>query len=157
MGIEIERKFIIDPEKWRQLAKPEPKHLRQGYLLNDKSRTIRIRVADKQAWLTIKGATSGISRKEYEYPILANDAIELLNNFALSWIEKKRYRINFAGKIWEADEFLGDNAGLLIAEIELEHEAEDFEIPDWVTTEVSGDRRYYNSSLSTHPFIKWDR
>ena len=155
MGMEIERKFLVNHEKWRELRKPAGTHYRQGYLVNDAQRTIRIRVTDKQGFITIKGASSGISRKEYEYNIPVEDGIELLDGLAVSEVEKIRYRIDFAGKLWEIDEFLGDNKGLLMAEIELKHEAEDFEKPDWVTLEVSDDAKYYNSNLSVHPFKDW--
>jgi len=156
MGIEIERKFLVDPEEWRQLSKPGGTYYKQGYIVNDAHRTVRVRIAGEQAYLTIKGITSGISRKEYEYAIPVEDAVELLENFAVSLIEKKRYCINFAGKLWEIDEFAGDNEGLIMAEIELEHEADEFEVPGWVTTEVTGDMRYYNSVLSQQPFTSWN-
>jgi adenylate cyclase len=155
MGLEIERKFLVDHEKWRQVVKPAGTHYRQGYLLNDDRRTIRVRVTDEQGFITLKGATTGITRKEYEYKIPVEDGNELLDGFARSEIEKIRYRIDFAGKLWEVDEFLGDNEGLIMAEIELENETEEFEKPGWVTMEVSDDERYYNSYLSTHPFKKW--
>jgi adenylate cyclase len=155
MGVEIERKFLVDHEKWRQVVKPPGTHYRQGYLLDDDHRTIRIRVTDKQGFITFKGPTIGITRKEYEYKISVDDGNELLNGFAISELEKTRYRIQFAGKLWEVDEFLGANASLIVAEIELQHETEGFEKPDWVTLEVSDDERYYNSNLSTHPFKKW--
>ena len=155
MGLEIERKFLVDHEKWRQVIKPAGTHYRQGYLLNDDRRTIRVRVTDQQGFITLKGATTGITRKEYEYKIPIKDGNELLDGFALSEVEKIRYRIDFAGKLWEVDEFLGDNEGLIIAEIELKSETEEFEKPGWVTVEVSHDERYYNSYISTHPFKKW--
>ena len=155
MGVEIERKFLVDHEKWKKASKPEGTHYRQGYLLNDEHRTIRIRVTDKQGYITFKGASSGISRKEYEYKIPVTDGNELLDGFSQSEVEKIRYRIDFSGKLWEVDEFLGDNEGLLMAEIELTHDDEEFDRPDWITSEVSGDERYYNSYLSTHPYKKW--
>jgi CYTH domain-containing protein len=155
MGVEIERKFLVDQEKWQQLAKPAGTHYRQGYILSEAAKTIRVRITDKQGYLTIKGATQGISRKEYEYTIPVNEGAELLDNFAEAELEKYRYCITFAGKVWEVDEFLGDNQGLLIAEIELQDEKEAFELPPWVTVEVSGDKKYYNSHLSVHPFSKW--
>jgi adenylate cyclase len=155
MGVEIERKFLVDVEKWHQFDKPEPTYLKQGYIVNEAHKSIRVRIAGEQASLTLKGATSGITRNEYEYPVPVKDAVELLNNFAVSWIEKERYCINFAGYLWEVDQFLGDNTGLITAEIELEHEAEEFELPTWVTKEVSTDKRYYNSCLSLRPFNKW--
>ena len=156
MAIEIERKFLVDKEKWQQLEKPVPMHLRQGYIFSDENKTIRIRVADDQAFITIKGSTTGMSRSEFEYTIPADEGIQLLDSFAVSELEKYRYNITFAGKLWEVDVFLGDNQGLLVAEIELDSEDEEFELPVWVTTEVTGDKRYYNSKLSTHPFKNWD-
>jgi len=155
MGVEIERKFLVDHEKWQQVVKPAGTHYRQGYLLDDDHRTIRIRVTDKQGYITFKGATKGITRKEYEYKIPVEDGNELLNGFAISEVEKIRYRIEFAGKLWEVDEFSGDNAGLIMAEIELQHETEEFEHPGWVTIEVSDDERYYNSNLAVNPYKKW--
>lgn len=155
MGVEIERKFLVDHNKWLQLAKPEAMHYRQGYILNDDIKTIRVRITPHHGYITIKGITKGISRAEYEYTIPANEAGELLDNFAVSELEKYRYNINFAGKLWEVDEFLGDNKGLLIAEIELNSEDEQFGLPPWVTIEVTGDDRYYNSNLSVKPFSKW--
>ena len=155
MGVEIERKFLVDHEKWQQVVKPVGTHYRQGYLLDDDHRTIRIRVTDKQGYITFKGATTGITRKEYEYKIPVEDGNELLNGFAISEVEKIRYRIEFAGKLWEVDEFSGDNAGLIMAEIELQHETEEFEHPGWVTIEVSDDERYYNSNLAVNPYKKW--
>ena len=155
MGVEIERKFLVDHEKWQQVVKPVGTHYRQGYLLDDDHRTIRIRVTDKQGYITFKGATKGITRKEYEYKIPVEDGNELLNGFAISEVEKIRYRIEFAGKLWEVDVFAGDNAGLIMAEIELQHETEEFEHPGWVTIEVSDDERYYNSNLAVNPYKKW--
>jgi CYTH domain-containing protein len=155
MGVEIERKFLVDHEKWKRLVKPAGTHYRQGYLLNDDHRTIRIRITDKQGFITFKGASSGISRKEYEYKIPIEDGVELLDEFAVSEVEKIRYKITHVGKLWEIDEFLGDNEGLIMAEIELKSEDEQFELPEWITHDVSDDDRYYNSSLSIHPFKKW--
>ena len=155
MGIEIERKFLVDHGKWAQVLKPAGTHFRQGYLLNDHHRTIRVRIAGDQGYLTLKGESSGISRKEFEYKIPVAEAIEVLDDFALSEVEKIRYCIEFGGNIWEIDEFLGDNSGLVMAEIELDNEAEEFAKPDWVSNEVSDDDRYYNSYLSNHPFKEW--
>ena len=155
MGLEIERKFLVDAEKWQQAVKPAGTHYRQGYLLNEHKRAIRIRVTDKQAFITIKGATTGISRKEFEYEIPVADGIELLDSFDVSEIEKIRYCLYFGNKLWEVDEFLGDNAGLLIAEIELHDENEIFTLPDWIVMEVSGDARYYNSNLSKNAYKNW--
>jgi adenylate cyclase len=157
MGIEIERKFLVDHDKWKQLAKPKGTHFRQGYVLSDDNRTIRIRVTDKHGYITFKGASSGISRPEFEYEIPIEEGLELLKGFALSEIEKVRYCIEYDGKVWEVDEFAGDNSGLIMAEIELTHEEEIFKKPYWATAEVSDDERYYNAYLSTHPFKNWDK
>jgi len=156
MAIEIERKFLVDHEQWRLLNKPEGKHYRQGYILSDDIKTIRVRVTDEFGYMTIKGKTKGISRLEYEYTIPVNEGVELLNNFAVSELEKIRYCINYEGKVWEVDEFLGENQGLLVAEIELEDEAETFMLPPWITVEVTGDKKYYNSALSIEPFNTWN-
>jgi adenylate cyclase len=155
MGVEIERKFLVDKTKWQQVVKPTGTHYRQGYLLDDAKRTIRVRTTDKHGFLTIKGITTGITRKEYEYKIPVEDGIEMLDAFAESEVEKIRYNIAFEGKLWEVDEFHGDNEGLLMAEIELQHEDETFTKPEWITTEVSDDGRYYNSNLSKNPFKNW--
>jgi len=155
MGIEIERKFLVDHDLWGKVIKPEGTHLRQGYLLNDNHQSIRVRVSDKQGYITLKGELSGISRKEYEYNIPVEEGNELLNIFAAPAVEKIRYCIPFDGKTWEVDEFLGDNSGLFTAEIELTYEEEEFKKPDWVGLEVSDDDKYYNSSLSLHPFKLW--
>ncbi|MDN3547101.1 CYTH domain-containing protein [Mucilaginibacter aquaedulcis] len=157
MAVEIERKFLVDHEKWRQLIKPDGKHYRQGYIFSDATKTIRVRVTPEHGYITIKGASKGISRKEYEYTIPAQEGVELLDNFAVSELEKVRYNITFEGKLWEVDEFLGENKGLLMAEIELEHEAETFKLPDWITTEVTDDKRYYNSFLSVNPYSRWGK
>jgi adenylate cyclase len=155
MGNEIERKFLVDHQKWRQIKKGKGTHYRQGYLINDSKCTIRVRVTDKHGYFTLKGGTRGISRKEYEYPIPVRDGIELLDACAGSEVTKTRYKVKSGGKLWEVDEFSGDNEGLIMAEIELEHEEEEFEKPDWLAREVSDDERYYNSNLSVYPFKKW--
>jgi adenylate cyclase len=155
MGKEIERKFLIDQQKWDNLSKPEGKLFRQGYLLTDKDKTIRVRATETKGFLTIKGQTIGATRMEYEYEIPAAEAIELLDNFSLSELSKTRYEIPFSGKLWEVDVFLGDNKGLIVAEIELESENETFDLPDWVTTEVTEEEKYYNSNLTVKPFKDW--
>ena len=155
MGIEIERKFLVDREKWRQVKKPAGVPYRQGYLSDEDNCTVRVRVTDKKGFITIKGASSGISRKEFEYEIPVSEGIELLDNFALFEVEKTRYCIDFKGKLWEVDEFFGDNAGLITAEIELKEENEKFELPGWISLEVSDDARYFNSNLAKKPFKNW--
>jgi len=156
MGKEIERKFLINEAEWNNLEKPTGKHLRQGYLLSDPNKTIRVRITDDGAWMTIKGKSVGATRLEYEYEIPIADANELLNNFAESELEKMRYNIHYERKIWEVDVFFGDNHGLIVAEIELQSEDEHFKKPIWVTEEVTTDARYYNSNLTRYPFKLWE-
>lgn len=155
MGIEIERKFLVDHKQWQQLPKPAGIKMQQGYIVNEADRTIRLRVTDKEAYLTFKSGTAGISRTEYEYEIPVNDGIQLFTQFVKSGLAKTRYCIPYKNKLWEVDVFEGDNSGLVVAEIELEHEDEQFVHPPWVTVEVSGEEKYYNSSLSIHPFKNW--
>lgn len=155
MGLEIERKFLVDHEKWEQVEKPQYRHYRQGYILHDNRRTIRVRVSDNKCYLNLKSKVSAMSRKEYEYEIPLPDGLEILNSFTISGTEKKRYDIPFRGKLWEVDVFLGDNAGLIVAEIELQNESEEFEKPDWISIEVTYDGRYTNASLSVHPYQQW--
>lgn len=155
MNIETERKFLMKPGLW-DLAKKEGAVYRQGYLLRSKTQTIRVRLVEgDKGYITIKGESRGATRQEYEYPIPANDAQELLNRFCAAIVSKKRYKIKVNDKLWEVDEFMGDNEGLLIAEIELEDEAEKFVLPEWVGEEVTEDARYYNSELSVNPYKNW--
>jgi len=153
MGVEIERKFLVRDEHWRGLGTPV--HYAQGYLVADGIRTVRIRIAGEEGVLTIKGESSGISRLEFEYPIPVNEAFELLKLCATPVIEKFRTKVLHADKIWEVDEFEGQNTGLVVAEIELKSEDEPFEIPSWIGKEVTGDLKYYNSRLAIHPFQNW--
>lgn len=154
MGKEIERKFLVTGDAWRNQA---PGVLyRQGYLSRAKERTVRVRLAGDKGWLTIKGLTVGASRAEYEYEIPAPDAAAMLDDLAEKpLIEKIRYKIPYAGLIWEVDEFLGDNAGLIVAEVELADETQVFTKPDWVGNEVSDDARYFNSNLGRQPYKHW--
>ncbi len=155
MGKEIERKFLINQQKWDNLSKPAGKLFRQGYLLSDKNKTVRVRATETKGFLTIKGQTIGATRMEYEYEIPVAEATELLDNFALSELSKTRYEITFNDKVWEIDVFLGDNKGLIVAEIELESEDEIFDVPDWVSKEVTEEEKYYNSNLTVKPFKDW--
>lgn len=156
MAIEIERKFLLVNDSWRQEVKVS-KRLRQGYLLGSSKSSVRIRISDEQANLNIKSATLGISRKEYEIPLPINDAIEMLNDLCdKPLIEKTRHIVVYKGHTWEIDEFYGDNDGLVVAEIELINEDEDFEKPSWIGDEVSDDKRYYNVCLIQHPYKDWD-
>ena len=154
MGIEIERKFLVVDSRWKALGTPVL--LRQGYLNADPERTVRVRVQGDQAWLTIKGRSEGAARGEWEYPIPVADANELLDRLCPQpFVEKTRTRVALSAHVWEVDEFLGANAGLVVAEIELASEDEAFDKPDWIGAEVTGDPRYYNSSLIKRPFSSW--
>ena len=155
MGVEIERKFLVNKEKWELVEKPKGNHFRQGYLVTDPTKTIRVRITDSSSYLTIKGISVGATRQEFEYEIPKVDAEQLLNQFAVTDLIKIRYEILFDGKIWEVDEFLGENLGLLLAEIELENESDIVELPDWIEREVTNEENYYNSNLSINPFLKW--
>lgn len=152
MGIEIERKFLVKGTAWRQGAGVR---FSQGYLNRDKERTVRVRLAGEKAFLTIKGVSVGASRAEFEYEIPIADAEQLLKLSDGPVIEKIRRVIQFEGNTWEVDEFLGENAGLVVAEIELQSEGQAFTKPEWLGEEVTHDSRYFNSSLSKHPFIRW--
>ena len=155
MGIEIERKFLVHAERWKALKKPTGKYLRQGYLSTDPQRTIRVRIAGNKGFLNIKGITTGATRQEFEYEIPEADAAQLLQNMAVTRLSKIRYLISHEGKQWEVDEFLDENAGLIVAEIELNSETEQFLLPDWAAEEVTDDARYYNSNLCLRPFTTW--
>ncbi len=153
MAVEIERKFLVAGDAWREGAEAET--YAQGYLSRGTGRTVRIRLAGKKGYLTVKGPVTGLSRDEFEYPIPAEDARSMLLLCDGPIIEKKRHRIPHAGHLWEVDEFLGDNAGLVVAEVELSSEAETPSLPPWVGREVTGDPRYYNSNLTVHPYREW--
>lgn len=154
MGVEIERKFLVEGEAWRTLG--QATLLRQGYLSLDPARTVRVRIDGEQAFITIKGKSVGASRGEWEYPIPVLEAAELLDGLCQQpLVEKVRHRIASGPHTWEVDEFLGANAGLVVAEIELGSEDEAFEKPDWIGREVTGDARYFNSRLIFHPYSQW--
>ena len=153
---EIERKFLVRKDLWYAYDKPEGEILQQGYLVSEPGKTVRLRVSPSCGYITIKGPAVNASRDEYEYPIPAADARELLEKFVTRRIEKVRYRVNMAGKTWEIDEFFGENEGLIIAEIELSFPEEHFEKPDWIGEEVTEDHRYANSALAEQPFSRWE-
>ncbi len=154
MPQEIERKFLVRGDGWRAHGPGVP--YRQGYLSTVPERTVRVRLIRDKGYLTIKGITVGATRAEYEYEIPAGECSEMLDNLAeRPLIEKTRYRVEHRGLTWEVDEFDGDNAGLIIAEVELDEEDQAIELPDWAGKEVTGDRRYYNASLIANPYTKW--
>ena len=154
MATEIERKFLVKGRDWQ--AQGQGTRLVQGYLSSEPERTVRVRIAGDLATLNIKGKTEGATRSEWEYPIPVAEAEDLLARLCEQpLIDKIRYRIPYAGMVWEVDEFFGENAGLVVAEIELESEDQAFEKPDWVGEEVTHDARYFNASLIRRPFSRW--
>ncbi|MGD9172857.1 MAG: CYTH domain-containing protein [Desulfobacterales bacterium] len=152
MAKEIERKFRVKEGSWRS-AKGTT--YRQGYLNSVKERIVRVRTINDKGYLTIKGLTVGATRLEFEYEIPRRDAEQLLDICEKPLIEKKRFKVEEADFIWEIDEFFGDNQGLIVAEVELESEDQDFPRPDWVLEEVTGDPRYFNSNLIKKPYKMW--
>ena len=153
MGTEIERKFLVIPD-WRPQG--PGKAIVQGYLSSAKERVVRIRLIGDEARITIKGATDGISRAEYEYPIPVADAREILDTLCeRPFVDKTRYLVPYGGQTWEVDIFHGANEGLVLAELELDSADAVVDLPPWVLKEVSDDRRYYNSQLAKHPWPSW--
>lgn len=153
-NIEIERKFLVDPDKW--LLEPKRSFIQviQGYLSIDPDKVIRVRISGTQGYITIKGAGFMV-RPEYEYAIPKADAMVLIQNYCIGKVEKIRYYIENEGQMWEVDEFQGANAGLIVAEIELESSDNVVKLPKWITKEVTGDERFFNLYLSQHPFKTW--
>ncbi len=152
MGYEIERKFLVKDNSYRSV---KPDFFCQGYLNSDSERIVRIRQSGEKAFITIKGKNNGAKRLEFEYEIPVSDAQELFLLCEKPLIEKNRYKIHFEGFDWEIDEFLGENEGLVVAEIELPTEDTSFERPDWIDEEVTHDSKYYNSNLVKNPFSSW--
>ena len=155
MGVEIERKFLVKTELWKNVKPQKSFTIKQAYLSRDPEKTIRVRVAGEKGFITIKGPTKGISRKEFEYEIPGSDAEELISDFTKNVIEKIRHHVLYKNKLWEVDEFKGDNEGLIVAEIELDDENEKIALPEWIDKEISSDRRYANSNLIAQPFKTW--
>ena len=152
--MEIERKFLLLNEDWKVGATGT--FLHQGYLNRQPQRSVRVRVKGQQAFMTIKGMVSEISRFEYEYPIPLADAGHMLKELCEPpTLEKTRYLVKYEGMCWEIDEFHGENVGLVVAEIELENEEQPFAKPPWLGEEVSQDSRYLNINLSRHPYCQW--
>lgn len=155
MAIEIEHKFLLANEDWRQHIQKSVKY-KQGYLSSQPTSSIRIRIADKQAWLNIKSATIGTQRLEFEYEIPLSDADEIISTLCgKPLIEKIRHFVPNEDNIWEIDEFEGDNQGLIVAEIELSIVGKNFTKPYWLGAEVTHDLRYYNNNLAVNPYKKW--
>ena len=154
MATEIERKYKVTTDEYKKLAMPL--YCKQGYLDSQNEPLVRVRIMGEKAYLTLKGENNGISRLEFEYEIPIIDAEELLSNFcSTTVIEKNRYIISIENTIWEVDEFLGENAGLVVAEVELTSENADFYKPSWIGKEVSQHTQYFNYKLVRHPYSKW--
>lgn len=162
MGLEIERKFLVRHDGWRTQVK-HSERLVQGYLVGPAAAdaglvrcAIRVRlVGSEKAWLTIKSANAGLSRQEFEYPIPVADAEQMLASLGDGRIEKVRHHVQVEATHFEVDEFLGDNAGLVVAEVELPSEDAPFERPEWLGQEVSHEKRFYNVELARFPFGQW--
>ncbi len=155
LATEIERKFLLANDDWRP-AVTEVRNYRQGYIANTALSSIRIRLSDTAAYINIKGATLTIARDEFDYQIPYPDGLELIDKYCLeAVVEKRRHIVPYQGHYWEIDVFSGDNAGLVVAEIELVAVDEVFARPPWLGLEVSDDRRYYNVCLARHPYKDW--
>ena len=153
MALEIERKFLVKEGAWPDLHGTK---YRQGYLNSYKERTVRVRIVDDKGYLTVKGISRGAVRVEYEYEIPKDEAEAMLDDLCEKpLIEKLRYKTEFKGLVWEVDEFFGENQGLIVAEVELESEDQEFIKPEWIGEEVTGDPKYFNASLVHHPYSKW--
>ncbi len=155
---EIERRFLVIDNRWR-IGSRAGHSCEQGYISSNVEKiTVRVRLIGSRGFLTFKGPTHGISRREMEYEIPANEAEYMLKKFCDDRrISKTRYNLKFNGLLWEIDEFSGANKGLILAEIELEREDQPFEKPDWIGKEISMDSRYFNAMLAQHPFSEWER
>ena len=154
MGTEIERKFLLKSDEWRSLGKGV--YYRQGYLNSARERTVRVRTINEKGFLTIKGISVGATRAEYEYEIPKDECNAMLDDLVEKpIIEKNRYKVGYKGFTWEIDEFLEENKGLIVAEVELESEEQQFEKPAWIGKEVTGDSKYFNSNLINYPYTKW--
>ena len=155
MATEIERKFKVISNEYKKIGKPL--NCKQGYIETKNGALVRVRIIGKKSYLTLKGENEGIRRLEYEYEIPILDAEELLSNFcSTTLIEKNRYILSIEKTLWEVDEFLGENLGLVIAEVELLSENDNFSKPSWIGQEVSHDIKYYNYKLVKHPYSKWN-
>jgi CYTH domain-containing protein len=155
MGKEIERKFLVRGEEWRDSA-GEGRAIRQGYLAIGPPAAVRVRLdEEKGPLISIKSSTHGLERAEYEYAIPEEEAKELLGMSMGCIIDKRRYKIEHGGKLWEVDEFHGENEGLVLAEVEMENTEENVTTPNWAADEVTGDPRFYNANLAEKPFSRW--
>lgn len=163
MGIEIERKFLVAGDDWRAAAHAVVP-MAQGYINDmgamdrgEQKASVRVRIQGDEAFLNLKSRELGHTRQEFDYRIPVDDARALLALCVGGLVDKRRHLVRHGGHLWEVDEFLGDNTGLVVAEIELDHADEAFERPDWLGSEVTDDPRYYNLALASHPYTRWAR
>lgn len=154
MTIEIERRFLLKNDSWRALA-GEPEIMRQGYLSVEKERTIRVRIIGNRAWLTLKGYISDVARSEFEYEIPLPHAEAMMQTMCPFKLEKRRYKINYQGFLFEIDEYFGENAPLIVAELELPDEDAAFAKPEWLGEEITCNGKFTNAHLSKHPYSEW--
>ena len=155
MGVEVERKYLVAGDAWRESVTRSTRIV-QAYLTDSGPAVVRVRVRGDSAYLTIKGTSNGISRSEFEYEIPVEDALDMLGELATGpVIDKVRHLVPVGDHMWEIDVFAGDNAPLVMAEIELDSPDETFERPDWLGIEVSDDQRYYNVNLARDPYSRW--
>jgi adenylate cyclase len=155
MAVEIEHKYLVDNRIWKNITPEKSAHIAQAYLCIEPKSTIRIRIKDTQAFITIKSKSVEDTRDEFEYEIPLKDAQHMMKTMCSDAIEKIRHYYTYEGKLWEVDEFLGDNEGLIIAEIELNKADEKYLVPEWAVRNVSSDRNYANSNLTKRPFKSW--
>jgi len=155
MATEIEHKYLVDLELWSEIVPDRSVQMSQAYMKTDGHKTIRVRTTNSTAFLTIKGKTTGFSRSEFEYEIPLKDGRELMEEFCDQIVEKIRHYIVYEGKVWEVDQFSGKNEGLIVAEIELETEDEEYSLPPWIGKNVTAEGKYTNASLAQFPFIDW--
>lgn len=156
MTIEIERRFLLKNDSWRAGA-GEPETMRQGYLSVEKERTIRVRIIGKRAWLTLKGYISDVARSEFEYEIPLPHAEAMMQTMCPFRLEKRRYKVDYQGFVFEIDEYFGDNAPLIVAELELPGEDAVFAKPAWLGEEITANGKFTNAYLSKHPYSEWDK
>lgn len=152
--MEIERKFLVRGDEWK--AEGIATIYRQGYIYTQNNTTVRVRIAGNEGYLTIKGMRKGNGRQEFEYSIPIEDAEKMLDTLCdRPLIEKTRYKLKLGEMVWEIDQFMGENEGLIVAEVELEEENQQIDLPDWIGEEVTEDGRYYNSNLVKYPYSHW--
>ncbi len=155
MPFEIEHKYLVNHPLWKQVVPAESKKVKQGYISSSPINSVRVRVLGQQGFVTVKGKSTGATRKEFEYEIPLEEAEEMLNLFCTEMISKTRHYVVVGSHTWEVDEFHDLNAGLVVAEIELGSEDEKYELPSWIGLDVTSDKRYSNANLVLRPYSTW--